>query len=360
MNNIEKNKPTNQHLHDDEIDLKELLITLWKGKWIICILLIISTVISSLYAFTAQSWWTSKAIITLPTQADVYDYNKETSKYAQFSSNYKVSREALFNEFLKQFNFENNKYHFFDTSNNIKELKNHFNVEENNIINKIKFNEEWNKKIKELDDAKEKSNLRTISFQAISPEQSQIILNEYIQYINNIVIENIHKNFQNSIDLEYNDLALQINILETRAKEVLASKIAKTKNALQIANKAKILNPLENLGFSNTFPINIGSLALEEELQILTNLNPSDAKTLIFFEPELQKLYIKQDYLKNNLIVPKINFNTFSFVQDTSYPIKKDSPKRMLIILIGIILGGIVGCTIVLIKTTFKRNNLTS
>ncbi len=48
----------------DEIDLVELVKTLWQGKVTIAICTIVFTVCAVIYALTAQQWWTSKAVIT--------------------------------------------------------------------------------------------------------------------------------------------------------------------------------------------------------------------------------------------------------------------------------------------------------
>ena len=44
-----ENTENNQHLNDDEIDLKELLIILTNGKWIIAALTSIASIIAVIY-----------------------------------------------------------------------------------------------------------------------------------------------------------------------------------------------------------------------------------------------------------------------------------------------------------------------
>ncbi|MGL4418180.1 MAG: Wzz/FepE/Etk N-terminal domain-containing protein, partial [Plesiomonas shigelloides] len=56
---------------DDEIDLFELMATLWKKKGIIVLVTFLTTALAAGYAFTAKEQWTSEAIVTVPSAAAV-------------------------------------------------------------------------------------------------------------------------------------------------------------------------------------------------------------------------------------------------------------------------------------------------
>ncbi len=64
MENIENN----QHLNDDEIDLKELLIILTNGKWIIAALTSIASIIAVIYSLSLPNIYQSNAIL-VPVEA---------------------------------------------------------------------------------------------------------------------------------------------------------------------------------------------------------------------------------------------------------------------------------------------------
>lgn len=50
-----------------QIDLIDLIMQLWRGKWIVGAFIAISIVIAGIYVTTAKEKWTSSAIMILPT-----------------------------------------------------------------------------------------------------------------------------------------------------------------------------------------------------------------------------------------------------------------------------------------------------
>ena len=67
----------------DEIDLVELVKTLWQDKVTIALCTIVFTVCAIVYALTAQQWWTSKAVITEGQYQNTADIRSQiTNLYA--------------------------------------------------------------------------------------------------------------------------------------------------------------------------------------------------------------------------------------------------------------------------------------
>ena len=46
------------HIHDDEIDLRELFVTLWRGKWFITFCVLVAITLGSLYLRSADKKYT--------------------------------------------------------------------------------------------------------------------------------------------------------------------------------------------------------------------------------------------------------------------------------------------------------------
>ena len=63
-----ENTENNQHLNDDEVDLKELLIILTNGKWIIAALTSIASIIAVIYSLSLPNIYQSNAIL-VPVEA---------------------------------------------------------------------------------------------------------------------------------------------------------------------------------------------------------------------------------------------------------------------------------------------------
>lgn len=61
--------------HDPEqIDLLDLIIQIWRGKWIIAAFVAIAIVLAGIYITIAKEKWTSSAIITQPDAAQLATY----------------------------------------------------------------------------------------------------------------------------------------------------------------------------------------------------------------------------------------------------------------------------------------------
>lgn len=70
--------------NNDEIDLLDIIVQLWKGKWIIIVTMVVTMLLSIVYLSVAKEKWTSEAIVTQPSAGQVASYNATLSVlYAQ-------------------------------------------------------------------------------------------------------------------------------------------------------------------------------------------------------------------------------------------------------------------------------------
>lgn len=62
--------------HDPEqIDLLDLMLQLWRGKWMIATFVIVFIALAVGYLFVAKEKWTSSAIIAQPDAAQIAPYS---------------------------------------------------------------------------------------------------------------------------------------------------------------------------------------------------------------------------------------------------------------------------------------------
>lgn len=59
----------------EQVDLIDLFIQLWKGKWIIVLSLFIALICAKGYLLSTKKTWISTAIVTLPDMGDVAQYS---------------------------------------------------------------------------------------------------------------------------------------------------------------------------------------------------------------------------------------------------------------------------------------------
>ncbi|WP_029890086.1 Wzz/FepE/Etk N-terminal domain-containing protein [Polycyclovorans algicola] len=65
MNDQQQLAPVHSGYADDEIDLRELVAALWRGKWWIMLFTLLATVLAGVYAFTATPQFKSEATLQL-------------------------------------------------------------------------------------------------------------------------------------------------------------------------------------------------------------------------------------------------------------------------------------------------------
>lgn len=341
---------------EDEMSLMALLSILWKGKWWIAGFTFIFTLIAIIYALSAQQWWTAKGIIKQQEGTQLYEYRTKINSYADVISYEGLNTGQLFGLFLEEFEFENNKRAFIESSNEMREVEMALKVDFETNLDKLKFYDKWFERIEVEPLSKEQPHLKIISYQSIDQESSQKLLNNYIDYINNIVNQKVLERFQYAIDTQYNRLNFSKDYLEGVAKENLRLDLLKTKESLKIAEQAKIVNPVENLGGTGMFSLNIGSKGLQGKLEVLESINQNLAENLDLFQGDLNGIYLKLDYLnKNKTVSLSKPIVPYQFVADIQEPLKRDQPKRALIAIIGFLVGIMIGCGFVLVRFSVKE-----
>lgn len=88
--NQNNNSMTKNQLNksSDEIDLMDLVVQLWRGKWLVLSFAVAAIIIAIIYIFVAKEKWTSEAIVTYPDSGQIADYNNAMSVlYGQNPSN---------------------------------------------------------------------------------------------------------------------------------------------------------------------------------------------------------------------------------------------------------------------------------
>ena len=360
---------------NDEIDLKELFIALWKGKITIILCTLVFATGAVCYAVTAQEWWSSKAKIMAPQVYNFAEYRDQVKQFQPVFDIYQddgtvlvsealdslVDSEVLFQNFVSAYNSSNNKKKFLDGSIEFQSFKAQLDTDTDTITDTDtdkkeatrKLYSEWFQKISAVADNK-KAELSpfNISLQATTKESSYTLLNEYITSVKAIVFNDELNNLQAMVNGKRNELRQQKNILETQAKNRLAVEIERSQYALEIAKAAEVGKPTQNIGSNELFAIELGSQALTAKIKALKSL-----ENLTVIEPRLQQIDAKLEMLKNMKIDRNIKFQSFRYLENVEQPFSRDKPKRALIAVLGTLLGGMLGVAIVLIRFAFRKED---
>ena len=341
---------------NDEIDLRELFITLWKKKLLIIACTVACTLIAVQYALTSQEWWTAKAKITQPSLTEYQDYYRfMQSLRLALDSNSMINAYSepsfLLNSYIDLFNTTRVKEEFIANSIIFKDFlaKNAINDEQA----KRRSLKHWTdnlvvSKIKQSDDY-------TIQAQATSADSSLALLTEYDQLIRSKVIQNIQSDLNILITSRKNQLQQLLKKHQLIGHINLSTDIARLHYSANIARAAGIASPTgADHNGTTIFSINEGHKALEAKIEALKDIKKNDPSVYI---PEINQLQSKLQYI--NAIKPHngINFSMYRYIDEPNEPFTRDKPKRGLIVVLGTLLGGMLGVAIALLMHAFKRED---
>ncbi|QYO69953.1 LPS chain length-determining protein [Vibrio cholerae] len=350
---------------NDEIDLKELFSALWQGKWLIIVTTLLFSVAAIGYALTAQEWWSAKATVSQPQLQGIASYQQAVKRYQPLFDVYQedgsiivsealdllIDPEVIFKRFIQEFNANGTKRRFMQTNPTFLTLQKQTMEQNNDPEVMQKLYEEWFERIQASAVDKKANDIFTLSFQSVDKASSLTLLNDYIQFVNQTLNQQLNANLISILTAKYGELAQQEKNLLQQAQLRLHVELERTQYALNIADAADIKQPVQNLGEQELFAINIGSRALKAKVDALKSI-----KDLSVFEPRLAILQSKlsQFDLETLSAETKWSVNGFYYLDQPEQPLTRDKPKRALIVVFGGLLGGILGVAIVLVRFAFR------
>lgn len=351
---------------NDEIDLKELFAALWLGKWLIIMTTLLFSVAAIGYALNAQEWWSAKATVSQPQLQGIASYQQAVKRYQPLFDVYQedgtiivsntldslIDPKLIFQHFIQTFNANGTKRRFMQTNPTFLTLQKQMQDQTNDPEVMQKLYEEWFERIQASAVDKKANDIFTLSFQSVDKASSLTLLNDYIQFVNQTLNQQLNANLISILMAKYGELAQQEKNLLQQAQLRLHVELERTQYALTIAEAADIKQPVQNLGEQELFAINIGSRALKAKVDALKSI-----KDLSVFEPRLAILQSKlsQFDLETLSAEAKWSVNGFYYLDQPEQPLTRYKPKRALIVVLGALLGGMLGVAMVLVRFAFRR-----
>ncbi|ENO7842178.1 LPS O-antigen chain length determinant protein WzzB [Vibrio cholerae] len=363
--------PHYAYLANDEIDLKELFSALWQGKWLIIMTTLLFSVAAIGYVLTAQEWWSAKATVSQPQLQNVTAYQQAVKRYQPLFDVYQedgtiivsntldslIDPKLIFQQFIQTFNANGTKRRFMQTNPTFLTLHLQKQMLEQTNDPEVmqKLYEEWFERIQASAVDKKANDIFTLSFQSVDKTSSLALLNDYIQFVNQTLNQQLNDDLISTLAAKYGELTQQEKNLLQQAQLRLHVELERTQYALNIAEAADIKQPVQNLGEQEIFAINIGSRALKAKVDALKSI-----KDLSVFEPRLAILQSKlsQFDLEALSAEAKWSVNGFYYLDQPEQPLTRDKPKRALIVVLGALLGGMLGVAIVLVRFAFRKEEL--
>ncbi len=343
---------------NDEIDLRELFIVLWKKKLLIIACTIVCTLLAVQYALTAQEWWTAKAKITEPSLTEYKDYYRFTQslKLALNSNsiiNSYTKPSYLLNSYIDLFNTTSVKEEFIANSTTFNDFlaKNNINDEQA----KRRSLKDWTDKL--VASEVKKSDDYTLQAQATSADSSLALLTQYDQLIRSKVMQNAKSNINILLTSRKNELQQQLKQYQLMGRVNLANDIARSSYSADIARAAGISVPTGGeFNSTGVLSINEGYKALDAKVEALKEIKKND---LSVYAPEIIQLQSKLQYIDSIELPGAFNFSMYRYIDEPYEPFTRDKPKRVLIVTLGTLLGFMLGVATALVLHAFRSENKT-
>ena len=363
---------------NDEIDLIELFRVLWKKKVWIVLSAFVCTLIAGIYAFTAKEQWTSTAVVVEPRSTDLDTLLPARAEYARIIDDGDFSTgklsDSLYGQF-KHFLLSNDlKRQFLEQSEWVKNYTKEMTEEQKRkyieeTVSKYLIVHEVDPKKKDLTEL-DKIGLK-LTFSAETPKDAQSVLTEYVSFVNKYILNQINQEFKLGFNLRLDALKFTKEQIEENLTEAKKVQVENLTNALDIAKKAGIKD----------FSRGNNNISVPEYMLGDVRLNISDSKladgTYLFMLGE-KYLQAQLDIAKNNPVVYPTNYysterqlskltklapqldsvenvKAYHYLSSPDYPVQRDWPKRLILLIVGFVFGVVLSSLIILAREVFSN-----
>lgn len=348
--------PSAHSSYDDEIDLWQLVTTLWAGKlWIIGIA-VVCGLLGLWYAKTTEEEWTAEAQVVAPDYADFQQATEYIQKLlpildsTTFEEKTKAinfhDAEAVLKRFISLFSSVDNKREFLLEHEIFDQYKK---TQGSDAESEEKVLARWASNITAAAPKTEPNNFN-LSATSWTAANSQKLLADYIEFTNNQVINELQINLRSLLATRINALKSQLKTQEYDAKMNIEREINRLTHSLAVAKAAGIQTPIADPGVTrDIFEINLGQKAIQAKIDELKSVTDFAVMNVNILNTQNQLNEAEAIELSSSPV-----FNSYKFTQRPAEPLSRDAPKTLLIILAGIIVGGIIGVIYVLLSHAIR------
>ncbi len=365
---------------DDEIDLLDLLQTLWQKKLIIIAFAILGAIIGVAVALTLPQQWKSVAYLSAPQVRLAQDYTNKYRTLGQIIGAEKLSGEgattqienlsakdtaALFNEFLENAASIDEKQTYLNQTEYFKKLS----AEQDEAGQQATLQKLVSELKAELPDEKKKTlkAYYTFSFTADTANTAQTLLSGYVNYINQQTLNSAHEKLadllashitwrkQELARIEFNQQTSRDNQIKTIEDALQKAKLAGIKEFRELRDSTSTSS---NGGIIEINTANAPELYMQGERILSALLEATKQAEIIYplgyhqLKYELTQLEPLQKEFKN--------VQAYKYQLSPTLPTNRESPKRALIAIAATVLGGIIGVIYALLSTAFSRRRKTT
>ncbi|ELW9443385.1 LPS O-antigen chain length determinant protein WzzB [Pluralibacter gergoviae] len=313
----------------EPIDFIDILIKLWRGKAIIFSTIAITLILALSYIFLAQEKWTSTAIITHPDAGQIHAYTHALDViYGTNAPKINDTQYAIIQRFSSSFSALSES------------------LDNKSVPEKLTIEEA----------VKGQGLPLKVTYRGHSAENAQKTLAQYIQQVDDEVSKGIASDLATTIKLRQADLQQSLETQERVVKEQKNLRIAQITQSLVIAQQSNIKTPqvqqAEQVSQDTMFLL--GSDALSS--MVRNEANRPLPFTDSYYQTR-QSLFDVTNLMigENSDDIKADSLHAYRYVMKPNLPIHRDSPKRVLTIILAIFIGAVIGSGIILCRIAINN-----
>lgn len=343
---------------NDEIDLFELFQGLWVQKSLITLVALVFAAGAASYAFFSTPIFESHVAVFPPALGDVAGFNLGRTGGSDESEKAGLkpfSVSDVYAVFTRNLQSERSKRQFFREVY-LPSLEEQRSGSQDNLYKK--FNESFS--IKAPD--KNQPDRYSITVRHSNPELASVWAKHYIEQVAARSLNEMLQNAERELAVQARNVMQQIESARDSAKARRDDRTKRLQEALTVAEAIGLDNPPVITGRgSNDSELSAfmdgslmymrGAKALRAEMQVLLARKSDDP-----FVPELRNLE-RQYQLFAGVSLDRDRVAVFRQDGDIDVPDSPIKPKKLLIIALGIVLGGMFGVFLALIRLALIKRS---
>ncbi|HEB5014782.1 TPA: LPS O-antigen chain length determinant protein WzzB [Enterobacter asburiae] len=306
----------------EQIDLLDLMLQLWRGKWMIATFVVVFIALAIGYLSVAKEKWTSSAIIAQPDVAQIATYSNalnilygsaapsmldvQTRAIGRFNSSFSALAQAL-------------------------------------------ENQEEPEKLTIEPAVKGEALPLSVSYTSTSAEAAQKQLAQYIQQVDEQTAKELAVDLKDNIKEQIKTLNDSLQNQEKVAQEQKDLRIKQIAEALKNAEAAKITTPQ----IQQTQDVTQETMFLLGSVGLKSMIENEASRPLVFSAAYYQT---RQNLLDiQNLNVKPDTIHVYRYVMKPDLPVRRDSPKKAIVLILAVLLCGMIGSGVVLGRNALRN-----
>ncbi|MNQ87121.1 chain length determinant protein (polysaccharide antigen chain regulator) [Pseudomonas linyingensis] len=335
----------------NEIDLRELFTGLWTERLLILLVTLLVGAGAAVYAFLSSPVYEAKSSLLPPRQSDIASYNlgRKIAKLPEF----KV--EDVYGIFIRNLTSEAARRSFFREVY-LPSLSEDERQTAQDTLWRL-FNEKFSAK---APDVKNRPDFFEVRVEYKDPELAAKWSNIYVERAAELARNDMQQNVLQEIDTRVQEIDGQIEVLRTAALKQREDRVARLKEALVVADEVGMEAPQVTPGriasdgelssfVDGSLMYMRGAKAIRAELQVLEARQSDDP-----FISKLRGLQSQLVFLKGIEVKPG-NVSVFTLDSAAEVPETPVKPKKVLILTLGIVIGGMLGVFVALVRYVMRK-----